>query len=97
MPSKSRDKEHYAIKPGTSIDCAVKFDELNEIIDIRSAMIYDASDEVIRFFVPENLQYTIFNGASILGSLPSFQSLFVTYEEFKTNSAALYKNISEIF
>ena len=58
---------------------------------------YEASDEVIRFFVPENLQFAIFNGASILGSLPSFQSLFVSYEEFKTNSAALYKNISEIF
>ncbi|MHA1319879.1 MAG: hypothetical protein ACTSQ1_08680, partial [Promethearchaeota archaeon] len=58
---------------------------------------YEASDEVLRFFVPENLQFAIFNGASILGSLPSFQSLFVSYEEFKTNSAALYKNISEIF
>ncbi|MBY9015057.1 MAG: zinc ribbon domain-containing protein [Candidatus Lokiarchaeota archaeon] len=58
---------------------------------------YESSDEVIRFFVPENLQFAIFNGASILGSLPSFQSLFVSYEEFKTNSNALYKNISEIF
>ncbi len=58
---------------------------------------YEASNEVVRFFVPENLQFAIFNGASILGSLPSFQSLFVSYEEFKTNSAALYKNISEIF
>jgi len=58
---------------------------------------YESSDEVIRFFVPENLKFAIFNGASILGSLPSFQSLFVSYEEFKTNSAALYKNISEIF
>ncbi len=58
---------------------------------------YESSDEVLKFYVPENLQFAIFNGASILGSLPSFQSLFVSYEEFKTNSAALYKNISEIF
>jgi len=58
---------------------------------------YESSDEILRFFVPENLQFAIFNGASILGSLPSFQSLFVSYEEFQTNSAALYKNISEIF
>jgi len=58
---------------------------------------YESSDEILRFFVPEKLQFAIFNGASILGSLPSFQSLFVTYEEFQTNSAALYKNISEIF
>ena len=58
---------------------------------------YESSEEVVRFFVPDNLQFAIFNGASILGSLPSFQSLFVTHEEFKTNSAALYKNISDIF
>ncbi|MHA1472776.1 MAG: double zinc ribbon domain-containing protein [Promethearchaeota archaeon] len=58
---------------------------------------YEPTDELIRFFVPEHLKYAIFNGASILGSLPSFQTLFVSYEEFKTNSAALYKNISEIF
>ena len=58
---------------------------------------YESTDEVVRFFVPENLKYAIFNGASILGSLPSFQSLFVSYEEFKTNSAALYRNVSEIF
>ena len=58
---------------------------------------YDSSEDVLRFFVPENLQFAIFNGASILGSLPSFQSLFVTHEQFQSNSAALYKNISEIF
>ncbi|NHJ20870.1 MAG: hypothetical protein EAX91_08015 [Candidatus Lokiarchaeota archaeon] len=58
---------------------------------------YESSEEVLRFFVPENLQFAIFNGASILGSLPSFQSLFVTHEQFQSNSATLYKSISEIF
>ncbi len=58
---------------------------------------YESSEQILRFFVPENLQFAIFNGASILGSLASFQSLFVTHEQFQTNSAALYKNISEIF
>ncbi len=58
---------------------------------------YESSEEVVRFFVPEHLQFAIFNGASILGSLPSFQNLFVTHEQFQANSAALYKNISEIF
>jgi actin-related protein len=58
---------------------------------------YNPSDEVTRFFVPENLQFAIFNGASILGSLPSFQSLFVSLEEFQKNSDLLYKDISEIF
>jgi len=58
---------------------------------------YNSSDEVTKFFVPDNLQFAIFNGASILGSLPSFQSLFVTHEEFQNNSDLLYKDISEIF
>jgi len=58
---------------------------------------YNSSDDVTRFFVPDNLQFAIFNGASILGSLPSFQSLFVTLAEFQNNSDLLYKDISEIF
>jgi actin-related protein len=58
---------------------------------------YKNSEEVLNYFVPENIQFAIFNGASILGSLPSFQSLFVTYQEFQTNKDLLYKDISEIF
>lgn len=58
---------------------------------------YDKLDTLLKFYVPDNLQYAIFNGAAILGSLPSFLRLFVTYEEFKTNSDYLYKDISEIF
>jgi actin-related protein len=57
---------------------------------------YESSEQILRFFVPENLQFAIFNGASILGSLASFQSLFVTHEQFQTNSAALYNNICNI-
>ena len=80
-----------------------------ELLDVPSEIIndapparefsgfYESSEEVLRFFVPVHLQFAIFNGASILGSLPSFQSLFVTHEQFQSNSAALYKNISEIF
>ncbi|MHA2391686.1 MAG: hypothetical protein ACXAEX_06930 [Promethearchaeota archaeon] len=40
----------------------------------------EASSKVLKFFVPDNLQFAIFNGAAILGSLPSFQSLFITYK-----------------
>lgn len=58
---------------------------------------YKSTDQLIRFYVPENLYYAIFNGAAILGSLPSFQNLFVTQEQFKENSSVLYKDISEIF
>jgi centractin len=58
---------------------------------------YKTADEILKFYVPDNLQYTIFNGAAILGSLHSFQTLFVTHEQFLTNKDLLYKDISEIF
>jgi actin-related protein len=61
------------------------------------AGFYESSDEIIRFFVPDNLQFAIFNGAAILGSLPSFQSLFVSKDQFETNKDLLYRSISEIF
>lgn len=56
----------------------------------------EASSKIINFFVPDNLQFTIFNGAAILGSLPSFQNLFITYEQFQSNRDLLYRDISEI-
>ena len=57
----------------------------------------DKSGEIIKFYVPDNLQYAIFNGASILGSLPSFQNLFITYEQFQANAEILYTDLSELF
>jgi actin-related protein len=57
----------------------------------------DDSSEIIRFFVPDNLQFAIFNGAAILGSLPSFQNLFISYEQFQTNSDIIFRDISEVF
>jgi actin-related protein len=60
-------------------------------------MDLDSSSDIIKFYIPDNLQFAIFNGASILGSLPSFQSLFVSYEEFQVNPELLYTDISEIF
>jgi len=56
----------------------------------------EASSKVLKIFVPDNLQFTIFNGAAILGSLPSFQNLFITYEQFQSNKDLLYRDISEI-
>jgi actin-related protein len=58
---------------------------------------YESANEIIRFFVPESMQYAIFNGAAILGSLTSFQSLFITQAQFTENKDLLYKDISEIF
>ncbi|MHA2122066.1 MAG: double zinc ribbon domain-containing protein, partial [Promethearchaeota archaeon] len=56
----------------------------------------EASNKVLKFFTPENLQFTIYNGAAILGSLPSFQQLFITYDQFQANKDLLYRDISEI-
>jgi len=56
----------------------------------------EASSKDIKFFIPDNFQFAIFNGAAILGSLPSFQKLFITHEQFQSNSDLLYRDISEI-
>ncbi|MFO8017971.1 MAG: zinc ribbon domain-containing protein [Promethearchaeia archaeon] len=57
---------------------------------------YEESENIIKFYIPENLQTSIFDGASILGSLPSFQRLFITQEDFQQNKDLLYRDISEI-
>ncbi len=54
------------------------------------------SSKILKFFVPDNLQFAIFIGAAVLGSLPSFQQLFITYEQFQANTDLLYRDISEI-
>ena len=55
------------------------------------------SEEIINFFIPDNLQFAIFSGASILGSLRSFQNLFITYEQFQANPEIIFRDISEVF
>ncbi|MFW9990249.1 MAG: zinc ribbon domain-containing protein [Candidatus Odinarchaeota archaeon] len=56
----------------------------------------ESANKLLKFFIPDNLQYAAFNGAAILGSLPSFQQLFITYDQFRTNPNLLYRDISEI-
>ncbi len=56
----------------------------------------DPTEVFIKYFVPDNPQYAIFTGASILASLPSFQSLFITYQQFQENPNVLYIDFSEI-
>jgi len=85
--------------------CGKKVDEIPKKIDqiiektsvAKEFMDLDSKSDLIKFYIPDNLQFAIFNGASILGSLPSFQSLFVTYEEFQVNPDLLYTDISSIF
>ncbi|MHA1488270.1 MAG: zinc-ribbon domain-containing protein [Promethearchaeota archaeon] len=58
---------------------------------------YFEPSNLVYFYIPDNLQYTAFNGAAILGSLPSFKKLFITHEQFSLNKELLYRDISEIF
>jgi len=57
---------------------------------------YEPSDEILKFFVPRNLHYAIFNGASVLGSLPSFRNYFVSHTQFLSDPNLLYRDISDI-
>ncbi len=60
------------------------------------ANYFDSSEELIKLYVPDSLQFAVYNGASILGSLPSFQPLFVTLQQFQANPDSLYRDISDI-
>ncbi|MFX1454894.1 MAG: zinc ribbon domain-containing protein [Promethearchaeota archaeon] len=82
---------------GRSIEILDKTEKSKEEIPSQGFSEYaESSNEIIKFFVPDNFQFAIFNGAAILGSLPSFQNLFITYEQFQSNRDLLYRDISAI-
>jgi centractin len=74
-----------ALEKATAFGGAQEFDKF-----------FDSSEEVLKLFVPENLQLAIFNGASILGSLASFRAYFVSYPQFQADPNYLYRDIGEI-
>ncbi len=57
----------------------------------------DSKKSGLRFFIPNNLQLAVYNGATILGSLPSFRNLFITREQFEINKEILHTDLSQIF
>jgi centractin len=57
---------------------------------------FDTTDDLLKLFVPENLHFAIFSGASVLASLPSFRAYFVTYSQFNADPNYLYRDISQI-
>lgn len=85
---------------GKPIESSEVMDVPKEIVEKSPAREFSESiksaSKVIKLFIPDNLHYAIFNGASILGSLESFRKLFITYEQFQTNKELLYRDISEI-
>ncbi len=58
---------------------------------------YENVSELFKFFIPENKQFAIYLGESILGSLQSFRKLFISSNDFATDPKLLYHDISEIF
>jgi actin-related protein len=85
---------------GKPIDTFKSVDVPKELKEKSAAREFSESiksaSKIIKFFVPDNLQYAIFNGAAILGSLESFRKLFITYDQFQVNRELLYRDISEI-
>ena len=57
---------------------------------------YDANEEIVKLYVPQNLHFAIFNGASILASLASFRAYFVSYSQFQSDPNYLYRDISQL-
>ncbi len=67
-------------------------DKVPEILEY-----FESSSKILHFFLPDNLQTAIFKGASILGSLPSFDQIFITHAQYQQNREILSRDISEIF
>jgi len=87
----------YCGKPLENLESNKVLEDLSQVAPpLEFSKMLKKDDKVLKFFVPDNLQFAIFNGAAILGSLPSFQQLFITYEQFQTNKELLYRDISEI-
>lgn len=58
---------------------------------------YENVSELFKFFIPENKQFAIYLGGSILASLQSFRKLFISSNDFAADPKLLYHDISEIF
>ncbi len=87
----------YCGKPIETLDATtIPKDFIEKAPPTEFTELKDPTNKTLNFFVPDNLQFAIFNGAAILGSLPSFHQLFITLEQFQTNKELLYSDISEI-
>jgi len=85
---------------GKPIETLEVYDTLKELKTKSPALEFsetiESAAKTLKFFVPDNLQLAIFNGATVLGSLGSFRKLFITYDQFQVNRELLYRDISEI-
>lgn len=58
---------------------------------------YENLSDLVKFYIPDNLQHAIFTGGAILASLSTFRSLFIDQNQFNLNPNLLYRDISELF
>lgn len=78
-------------------DEAEEFKEEGETFEETNEFAEEEHDTPIKIFPPENRVTAAFKGAAILGSLPSFQTLFVTREQFQADPSLIYRSFSQIF
>ncbi len=90
---------------GKSVDKLPSLDEIEQILEAKFSIPSipefasendDASDEIIKLYVPDSVKFAIFNGAAVLGALPSFKSLFITHGQFQSDSNLIYKDFSHL-
>ncbi|MHA1521951.1 MAG: hypothetical protein ACTSRK_17380 [Promethearchaeota archaeon] len=73
-------------------------DELEEIIQIDEQFEKESKEELrINIIFPQNRINASYRGASILGALPSFRKLLISYETFSENPNAAIVDFSKVF
>jgi actin len=84
-----------------TLDSEPDFDQFagefaSEFVDDDEPVSKDDKDKIIRIICPEKREIAIYNGASILGSLPSSKKLFVTYAEFQQDPNSVDRNLADL-
>jgi actin-related protein len=75
--------------------------QLNELEKIKATefedgTLVDEGGDIIKIILPAKRNTAIFNGASILGSIPSAKSLFVTYEQYLQDPNTIALDFSQL-
>jgi len=59
-------------------------------------ILIDEGGEIIKIILPSNRNTAIFNGASVLGSIPSARKLFISYEQYLKDPNAIALDFSQL-
>ncbi len=75
--------------------------QINELEKMKATEFEDdtfttTGGEIIKIVLPTNRNTAIFNGASVLGSIPSAKKLFVTYEQYLQDPNTIALDFSQL-